>query len=451
MALIKRTDIPQLNKDEVSSVFLFFGDRYLCKQASTSVQMQLFADAPAAIHQIDGDQEEPSKTLASLMSYSLLPGAQIYVVSDSRIFHSKTIISELWAKAIQHHKKNQPGPTKRNLLAFTNSSEMKIDSQTFLSDMAPEEWKKLFNFDKPTEDLSWADKILFENRDQVNPEKASLVDKFIAAFNNGIPAQHILFLLAETVDKRHRLFKYIKKNGTVVDCTVQAGASSIARAEQKKVVQELMHATLKELQKTINPQAAEMFLDRVGFHPAAVVTETEKLAHFVGDRVDITLQDLDKMVARTREDALYELTDAFGKRELDKTLTILAQLLDKGVHALAIVATLRNYLRKLLIFRTLQLATSPAWRRSMTAKDFQNNYLPDLKAQNEYVEMLTGHPYALFMSFSKAAEFSCAGLKYWLNLLLEAEFRLKGSPIPQNLVLEELFVRLLKGSPHLPS
>jgi DNA polymerase-3 subunit delta len=85
----------------------------------------------------------------------------------------------------------------------------------------------------------------------------------------------------------------------------------------------------------------------------------------------------------------------------------------------------------------------------MPARDFQNTYLPALKAEGEWAELLQGHPYALFMSFAKAAEYSCAGLKRWLSLLLAADFRLKGSSLSSRLVLEELLLTLLKGSPKL--
>jgi DNA polymerase-3 subunit delta len=129
-----------------------------------------------------------------------------------------------------------------------------------------------------------------------------------------------------------------------------------------------------------------------------------------------------------------------------RTLTILSRLLEQGFHSLAILATMRNHLKKQLIYRSLQMRSSPAWRRGMNAKEFQNNYLPDLKTQGEWSEMLQGHPYALFMSFTRASEYSCSGLKRWLAMLLEAEFRLKGSPLPQQLVLEELFISMLKGS-----
>ena len=187
-----------------------------------------------------------------------------------------------------------------------------------------------------------------------------------------------------------------------------------------------------------------LFFDRVGFHPVAVVMETEKLALFVLDRPVITCDDLETMVGRSREDALYELTDAFGRRQVAKTLTILQHLLENGTHSLAILATMRNYLRRLLIFRSLQLRPTPIWRQGMSAQQFQGTYLPALKETGEWPDLFKGHPYALFMSFAKAAEYSCPVLKKLLGLLLEAEFRLKGSPLPHHIVLDELFLTMLQ-------
>ena len=235
----------------------------------------------------------------------------------------------------------------------------------------------------------------------------------------------------------------------VIECSVASGSNKAEMNEQKDILNVMMLKTLGGFVKKIDAKAVEIFFDRVGFHPVAVITETEKLAHFVGDRPQITRQDLEEMVSRNREDALYELTDAFSKRQTARTLTILARLLDQGVHSLAILATLRNYLRKQLIFRSLQLSDSPRWHQGMQAKEFQNSYLPDLKAMDEWGELLKGHPYALFMNFTRAATYSCQGLRRWLNMLLEAEYRLKGSSLPQQLVLEELLLSMLKGSPKL--
>ncbi len=399
------------------------------------------------MHAVDGDREDPGQTLARLMSFSLLPGRQIYRIADSRIFHSKTVVAEIWAKAIQSFQTGRPGPAARHLQAMVQAVDLKIDGPAPLSEITAQEWKKIFAFDKPSESLTWADSLLAESQEIKTSNTANLVDRYIEAFDKGLPGGNILLLTAETVDKRQRLFTYVKKKGTIVDCSVASGSNAAAQNEQKAVLQEMMEKTLGEFGITIDPPAAELFFERVGFHPVAVVTEIEKLAHFVGNRTAINRNDVELMVACSREDALYELTDAFSKRQVGKTLTLLSRLLEQGMHSLAILATMRNFLKKQLIYRSLQLLPSPVWRRGMNAKEFQGRYLPELKAQGEWTELLQGHPYALFMSFSKASDYSCSGLKRWMAMLLDAEFRLKGSAVPAKLVLEELFLAMLQGSP----
>ena len=451
MAQLKRSEFQAKTQEEnfslESQVYLFFGERFLCKEAADSLQDILLHQQPGAVHAVDGEREDPGQTLARLMSFSLLPGRQIYRVTDSRIFHSKTVVAEIWTKAVQSFQAGRPGPASRQLQAMVQAVDLKIDGPAPLSEITPQEWKKIFAFDKPNESLRWADSLLDELPERTASNAANPIDRFIEAFDKGLPSGNILLLTSETVDKRQRLFTYIKKKGTIVDCSVASGANAAAQNEQKAILQEMMEKTLVEFGKKIDPQAATIFFERVGFHPVAVVTEIEKLAHFVGDRPVITRGDVEIMVARTREDALYELTDAFSKRQVGKTLNLLTRLLEQGMHSLAILATMRNFLKKQLIYRSLQLRPNPVWQRGMNAKEFQGRYLPDLKALGEWNELLQGHPYALFMSFTKASEYSCSGLKRWMTMLLDAEYRLKGSQVPAQLILEELFLAMLQGSP----
>lgn len=454
MALIKRAEFEANLKDKdpspCSQVYLFFGERYLCQTAADMLQEQLLADGTGAVHSLDGDLEDPAQSLARLLSFSLLPGRQIYRVRDSRIFHSKTVVSKIWEKAAQSHSNGRTDPAKKQLLAMVQAVGFTISSPEPLSQISKTEWKKLFAFEKPEEDLSWADSLLYQYRDEIKSASSNVVDQYVTALEKGLPGGNILILTAETVDKRQKLFTHLKKNETVVDCSVASGGNSAAQGEQKGILKEMMVRTVADYAKKIDPRAVEIFFEKVGFHPVAVATETEKLVHYVGDRPQIALEDVDAMVGRSREDALYELTDAFSKRQLGKSLILLQRLQEQGVHGLAILSTMRNFIRKLLVYRSLQMAPTPPWHKTMTAKDFQGSYLPALKAREEWADLLSGHPYALYKSFTKASEYSCPLLKGWLSMILRAEFSLKGSAVPQQIVLEELLISMMKGSPKLP-
>ena len=453
MPLIKRSDLPALLDRKSPGLdaraFLFYGERFLCKEAADLLQDKLLAGLPGAVHAIDGEREDPGRLLSRLMSFSLLPGRQIYRVTDSRIFHSKTVASEIWARAASAFQAGRSGPAGKYLQSLLQAVGLKVEGPKPLTEIPAPEWRRIFDFEKPGGDLDWADKLLSEAGSAGQETTANFGDRLIEALDRGMPPSNVLLLTAETVDKRQRLFAYLKKNGMVIDCSVAAGTGSATQIEQKEILRELIHKTLAAFGKKMEPQAVEMFFERVGFHPVAAVVETEKLALYAGERPVVTCADLEEMVARTREDALYELTDALGKRQTAKALTLLSRLLEQGAHELAILATLRNFVRKMLIFRSLQKKPTPTWRSGMNAREFQNAYLPALKAEGDWAELLQGHPYALFMSFSKAAEYSSAGLKRWLALILEAEFRLKGSSLPSRLILEELFLTMLKGAPKL--
>jgi DNA polymerase-3 subunit delta len=453
MALIKRIELPALLKsmgqagvnDTGTKVFLFFGERYLCREAADTLQKSLLEQyGGGSVNTIDGDIEDSSRTLGQLMNFSLLPGIQIFRVTDSRLFHSKTVAATIWTRVIQARDAKKEKVCSRQLLSFLAIAGLSIDDH--LHEMSASQWQTLFAFAKPAEDLSWASEVLATaNLPKKYAGATDIAARYVEAFKKGVPPNNILLLTAEAVDKRKQLFTYIKKEGVAVDCSVVAGPSAAAQKGQKEVLREMVMKSLAGFQKKIAPKALEMLFERVGFHPVAVAMETEKLALYTGDRVTITVEDLDAMVGRTREDALFELTDAFGKKQAARTLVLLHRLLDQGMHGLAILATMRNYLRKMLIFRSLQLGSNPSWQSGMNAGHFQKVYLPALKERGEWGDMLKGHPYALFMSFSKAQEFSCAVLQNWLALLLQAEFRLKGAPLPPDLVLEELFLTLLQS------
>jgi DNA polymerase-3 subunit delta len=330
-------------------------------------------------------------------------------------------------------------------LAAVSPQEMVEENITSLS---ASRWKTLFGFTKPQGDLSWVQNIIADCAD-ASPAKGAETDAasmYTIAFEAGIPQDNILVLLAEAVDKRKRLYKYIKDHGVILDLAVDPGSSAAAKRDQDKVLRELLHSTLKKYDKDIESQTIPIFLERVGFHPVAAVMETEKLALYVGDRKVITRADVDAIIGRTREEALFELTEAVTSGKLEDGLLILDHLQSNGVHGLAILATLRNHIKKLLLVRSLQEVKSPAYTKSLSFRVFQNSYLPKLKEdREEWTNLLwKSHPYGLFMLFRQAAQFRCEDLQEGLKEVLTAEYRMKGSPVDGRLIMDSLLFNLMR-------
>ncbi|MBE0584920.1 MAG: DNA polymerase III subunit delta [Desulfofustis sp.] len=447
MAVHDRSDLSTILDEIVRGtprpVYLCCGERYLCQQAAGQIEQAFLEHGSGTCHVIDGAAEDTSRMLSRLQSLSLLPGWQIYRISDSRLFLSRNVGPDLWDKACRAHQDNKTETAARYLAQLLALAALSSEEAGIFSALSGEHWQTAFGFARPTEDLSWADEIINRYHPPVPTGSNDATEKLIAAIEKGFPGRNVLLLLAETVDKRKRLYAAIKKYGQVIDCGIAEGASRAAQDQQKHIVRELAVATLKEFGKTIEPQVLEHLFERIGCHPVAVVRETEKLALFADELTQITRADLDLLVGRTREEAIFELSEALAARKAAQSLIILHHLLRDGIHALAIIATLRNFLRRLLIFRSLQLLPQPVWSRSMSSAQFQNSYLPALKETGRWPDLLKGHPYALFMSFVKAADWSPSTLKRSLTRLMEAEFRLKGTPLPAQLILEEMLVSMI--------
>lgn len=453
MADIKRIDflkqLPTILKDKPGALYLFYGERFLCQEAAEALQKTLLQES-ATVHKIDGSLEDASQTLARLQSYSLLPGRQIYRVSESRIFQSKTVVEKIWKKALASWNKGRADGARRLLIDMAKlgglSSKDLQDPQVF-SDISKTHWKKCFSFEKPTDDLAWADNLVSGGPEDTSTAPTDLIDSYINSFESGIPANNILILTAETVDKRQRFFTFCKKQATTVDCTVATGSNAAAQKDQQAVVQEQIKKTLSQFKKSMQGDALKLFIDRVGCHPVAVVNEAEKLALYTENDV-ISTQDVELLTCQTKEDALFELTEALSEKKAARTILTLQRILVQNTHSLAVIATLRNFFRKLLIMRGIQLSHSPTWH-NMSAQQFQNNYLPSLKEVAEYKEIVKGHPFAVYKSFERAVQYSVHSLKIQLGLIHEAEFRLKSMFLPDSLIMEELLIALLRTKKNL--
>ncbi|MFA7383448.1 MAG: DNA polymerase III subunit delta [Desulfurivibrionaceae bacterium] len=457
MTVYKRQEVHAMLKGvergQMAPVYLLFGQRYLCQEIANDLVCRLLPDEArrqSSLKVIDGDQEEVGATVNLLKTYSLFGTRQVIRVMDSQILYSKVVAGALWDKARKGWEGKEPKKALRFLSQMLALAEL-VPADWEKEDLAacsPGRWQELFGFAKP-DDLAWVQEVCAasEGAFAATAPKGEGAELLLGALETGIPPGNILILLAEAVDKRKKLFKYLEKNCVVVDLSVDSGASSAARKDQDVLLKDIVQHTLARLGKRLEPRALPVLLERVGFQPVAVAMEAEKLALFVGEAETITMDDLNAMVGRTREEALYELTEAFGNHDLAASLTISRRLQENGVHPLIVVAGLRNFLRKLLLVRAIIEHPSFVYSEGVSFPAFQKGLLPKLQETlGQKEKALAGHPFAVYKSFQQAERFTLAALKQARIDLLAAEFRLKGSGLPEYLILDNFLFSVLQAS-----
>ncbi len=281
-----------------------------------------------------------------------------------------------------------------------------------------------------------------------DPGLAAIEERYCEAFENGrIPDGHLLLLIAETTDRRKRLVKLAEKRGLFLDLRVDTGRSKAAGRRQGAVLTACIDRVLARYGKKMQASARRKLIERTGFHPDAVTLEAEKLALYAGDDPVITERHLEAVGCRTREDAIYELSEAVGAGRTGPALTLLHRLVESGVHPLALLTSLRTHFRRLLLVRAIQGAGPGTLPPRASFDTFQKQYLDAIKeahAQRLAEAKMPAHPYAVFMIFQKAATLGLPALQEAMDLLLATEQRIKGSQVPVVLLLESCLMELCR-------
>ncbi len=449
MSIYHRKDVSKVVKEiqnnTTSPVYLIHGERYLCQEVAREIISALLPDEKNRhlnVRKINGDSENPFQTAAHLKTHSLFGGRQVVRVMDSNLFFSKAVAKSFWDKAKKAMQANEAEKAATHLTKMYGIGG--LEKEDDLAEISAAQWKKLLGFAKPT-DIGWTKEVSLPDTIPASQDGdgASLIGDTL---EKKIPDNNILLLVAEAVDKRKKLYKLINKLGVIIDLSVDTGSTQAARNSQDSTIRDLIIQTMTEFGKKPGPDVIKQLLDRVGFHPVAAVRETEKLALFCNEKDVITVADVDAIVGWTREEAIYELNEAVATRNLEQALVLSSKLRENGIHPLALLASLRNLIRKLLFFRSLQSQKDPSYPSGISFGPFQKGYLAKIKkSRHGNSSFLTAHPYAIYISFQQAERFEIVELKEGLRELLAVEYKLKGGGVGDALTLDNFFFAFLGG------
>ncbi len=216
-----------------------------------------------------------------------------------------------------------------------------------------------------------------------------------------------LVLEAERVDRRQSWVKQVAKLGEVRECK---GPSRPAE------LRAWIEARLATLGKRAGSGASAALVELVGPDLDRLALELEKVSLFLGEREEVSAEDVASVTGDLRPRALYELTDAIGARQLGASLRILSRLLDQGDSPLQVVGALANHFRRLLRAREC---------RPLDAQEVQRQ--------------LALHPYAARKLADQARRFDLPRLRACLDAVRRTDDALKGGdPLAPRLAIERL-------------
>jgi DNA polymerase-3 subunit delta len=151
------------------------------------------------------------------------------------------------------------------------------------------------------------------------------------------------------------------------------------------------------------------------------------------------VKDVEEIFLDQGEGWVFDLTKDLAARNSVGALCHLARLLSQGHHPLALLAPIANEVRRLLVARQLlDGEIGQKWRSGMSYPEFQRSVLQD------GAPLPAANPYAAYMSFKNAENFPADELARYLELLCQADIRLKSSGNPPRIVMERLVLEMCR-------
>lgn len=162
---------------------------------------------------------------------------------------------------------------------------------------------------------------------------ASMINGVLKDMFTGLPDSTIVAIL------NRKSCDALKKQKTVttVSCIKQQPAFL-----SKWIVKEF-----SRFDKTITASLANKIAEYSLMDMTKIFNEVQKLSSYVGDRTDILEKDIDAVVIKDAEYKIYEMTDYVGKRDFDKALTIVTDMINNGEAPQRLLVSLYYYYRKL--------------------------------------------------------------------------------------------------------
>ncbi len=365
---------------DFAPVYLIYGQELLYKNSLEALVHALIpADQRSLGYEpVEGTNENIKEAIERSNTYSLLSATKVVAICDSKIFYSKQDQDRLLEKAKEAYDTDDIKKGAKYLLSLMGLLNLSYD------DVSKANRSKTIKFDIDRfGDDEWIDKIVrfcIEKSLAIGSEEdnAAFLQK---AVEKGFPKGNYLIITTDMVDKRRKLFKTIREQGMIIDCSVPKGDRRADRMAQEAVLSERMNEILDQFGKQMDKNAYMALYEMTGFDLRTFSNNLQKLISYVGDRKNITNHDVKSVLKRTKKDPIYDLTNAVSERNIEKSLFFLDTLLADDLHPLQVLAAITNQIRRLVLVKGfVESPHGREWHGGIQFNEFKSRIMPSIQA-----------------------------------------------------------------------
>jgi DNA polymerase-3 subunit delta len=173
--------------------------------------------------------------------------------------------------------------------------------------------------------------VLLQNADELSKTETARLEDY---FTN--PNRTLCFIIsASAINRATNFYKKMEKVGIILDIAEEKSW------EKEKSSKEWIFARVAKEKKRIGPDVVSMLQKQIGTDLSTLAQEIEKLICYIGERNEITMQDVSAISTSINTETAWQLCDAIFSRNAAHALVVMKGLLDEGVPFLALIRQIR--------------------------------------------------------------------------------------------------------------
>lgn len=287
----------------------------------------------------------------------------------------------------------------------------------------------------------WLKNVNFLGSDRTSMAEATKngAEALLECLKAGLPDDIVFIISASSLNKSRLLCKLLYAEGKVESYD----KPDVSRDGWQEQVAQLVRARADQHQLSFQSDALELFVMLAGEDTRQINSELEKIDVYLGDRREVTEDDVRLLVPLSRAGVVFEIGNAIQKRNAGRAFELIDQQLARketaiGILRASIIPTVRNLFMSAAASngRKIPNGNYNQYAGALNAlPESERAWLPQKKAGGV-------NAYPLFLASKNAMVFGLPKLRTAMQACLAADKSLVTSSLDQRVVLHRLIANI---------